>query len=156
MAALVTLPVIDDDVKLRFAEAFVRTRNAAKAAIEVIPSNPGEAMRQAMLLPSDPFVIAEMERIKEDVPEASLLPSKCEIARQVLERANQPGVDNEEYEKLIKLYCSIMGHIERPGTNVDVSVQVAPVMVVRDHGTDEQWAAKTAEQQRNLVFDAAH
>src|SRR5690348_12715575 len=115
MAALATIPVIDDEVKLRFAEALLRTGNAAKAAIQLVPNNPGEAMRLCSLLEHDPFVKTAMERIKVDVPESSLLPSKCEIARQVLDRANQPGVDHEEYEKLIKLYCSIMGHIERPG-----------------------------------------
>src|ERR1700691_6007878 len=31
---------------------------------------------------------------------------------------------------------------DSPGTKVDVALQVAPVMVVRDHGTDEEWAAK--------------
>jgi hypothetical protein len=41
-------------------------------------------------------------------------------------------------------------------TNVNVGVAVVPnVMVVRDHGTDEEWAARAAEQQRTLVLDAA-
>lgn len=40
---------------------------------------------------------------------------------------------------------------DSPNTKLDVSVAMAPVMVVRDHGTDEQWAAKVAEQQRRLT-----
>jgi len=41
-------------------------------------------------------------------------------------------------------------------TNVKVGVAVTPsVMIVRDHGTDEEWAARAAEQQRALVSDAA-
>ncbi|MGF7181492.1 hypothetical protein [Tunturiibacter psychrotolerans] len=41
-------------------------------------------------------------------------------------------------------------------TNIKVGVAVVPsVMVVRDHGTDEEWEARTAEQQRALVLDAA-
>jgi len=47
---------------------------------------------------------------------------------------------------------------DMPGSGklVDVNVNVPqPVLIVRDHGTDEEWAAKVAEQQRRLVTDAA-
>lgn len=37
---------------------------------------------------------------------------------------------------------------------VDVAVAVAPVMVVRDHGSDEEWAAKCVAQQRALTTEA--
>lgn len=40
---------------------------------------------------------------------------------------------------------------DSPHTKVDVAVAVSPVMVVKDHGTDEEWAAKVAEQQRKLT-----
>ena len=41
---------------------------------------------------------------------------------------------------------------DTPGTKVDVAVNVPqPVLLVRDYGTDEEWAAKAAEQQRKLV-----
>src|SRR6202044_2133965 len=38
--------------------------------------------------------------------------------------------------------------------DVQVDVQVAPVLVVHNHGSDEEWAARAAEQQRNLVLNA--
>lgn len=38
-----------------------------------------------------------------------------------------------------------------PNSSVNVGVQVAPVMVVKDHGTDEEWERKTAEHQRRLT-----
>jgi hypothetical protein len=41
-------------------------------------------------------------------------------------------------------------------TNVNVGVAVAsPVMVVKDHGSDEEWAARAAEHQRSLIVNAA-
>jgi hypothetical protein len=43
---------------------------------------------------------------------------------------------------------------DAPNTKVDVAVAVSPVMVVRDHGTDEEWAAKAQEQQRKLMQSA--
>jgi hypothetical protein len=49
------------------------------------------------------------------------------------------------------------GYVEadQRSTNVNVGVTVAPsVMIVKDHGTDDQWAAKAAEQQRRLVLDS--
>ncbi len=47
---------------------------------------------------------------------------------------------------------------DMPGSGklVDVNVtQVNPVLVVKDHGTDEQWQAKALAQQRVLTIDAA-
>jgi hypothetical protein len=43
---------------------------------------------------------------------------------------------------------------DSPNTKVDVAVALSPVMVVRDFGTDDQWAAKVAEQQRRLTQEA--
>jgi hypothetical protein len=40
--------------------------------------------------------------------------------------------------------------------DVGVAVAVAPVMVVRDHGTDDEWAAKAAAQQRALTIQGMH
>jgi terminase small subunit-like protein len=48
---------------------------------------------------------------------------------------------------------------DQPGSGklVDVNVtQVNPVMIVRDHGDDAQWAAKAEEQQRRLIADNEH
>lgn len=43
---------------------------------------------------------------------------------------------------------------DSPNTNITVAVPVAPVMIVKDFGTDEEWAAKAAKQQRKLVQSA--
>lgn len=40
---------------------------------------------------------------------------------------------------------------DSPNTKVDVAVQVASVLVVKDHGDDASWQAKVAEQQRKLT-----
>jgi hypothetical protein len=48
------------------------------------------------------------------------------------------------------------GYRENDQQNVNVGVTVVPsVMVVRDHGSDEEWAARAAEQQRTLTLNAA-
>ena len=44
---------------------------------------------------------------------------------------------------------------DSPNSSVNVGVQVSSVMVVKDHGTDEEWEARAAEQQRKLtIIDA--
>lgn len=43
---------------------------------------------------------------------------------------------------------------DSPNTNINVAVPVQPVLVVVDHGSDEQWAAKAQEQQRKLTQSA--
>lgn len=143
---------VDDGVKLRFAAELVRCKNASAAAMALFP-NVGQALQVSYSLPTDPIVLAEIDRIKTDGEEADLMPTKCELALEVLAKA-RACVDNEDYTKLMKLYCDMMGHIEKPGTNVGVALTVAPVMVLRDHGTDEEWREKVAAQQRGLVLDA--
>ena len=39
---------------------------------------------------------------------------------------------------------------------VDVAVTMTNVLVVKDHGTNEEWVAKVAEQQRQLIIDNGH
>jgi hypothetical protein len=46
------------------------------------------------------------------------------------------------------------GYRENDQQNVQVEVKVQNVMRVTDHGSDEEWASKSAEQQRRLVIDA--
>lgn len=52
--------------------------------------------------------------------------------------------------------CFKMYDVPPSGTKVDVAVNAPQsVLVVKDHGSDEQWAAKVAEQQRKLTIDAS-
>jgi hypothetical protein len=47
---------------------------------------------------------------------------------------------------------------DKAGQRVDVTldVAVAPVMVIRDHGTNAEWATKLANQQRKLSLSETH
>lgn len=155
MATITAFIEVDEASKLKFAASFARSKNAANAAMSVWPNDPGFALKQSYLLPFDSVVIAELKRILDVEGEQSLLPSKSELVRDILTRAKAAACD-DDYEKLMRLAANMMGHIEKPGTNVDVKVQVQSVMVVKDHGTDEEWAARMAAQQQNLVLNAAN
>jgi len=68
-------------------------------------------------------------------------------------RANKPANVNAFF-----LLKARHGYIEadHKSANVNVNVAVAqPVLIVKDFGTDEEWAAKALAQQRALTLDAA-
>jgi hypothetical protein len=67
-------------------------------------------------------------------------------------RANKPANVNAFF-----LLKARHGYIEADNrTKVDVNVAVAqPVLIVKDFGTNEEWAAKALAQQRALTLDAA-
>lgn len=46
------------------------------------------------------------------------------------------------------------GYREGDQQNVQVAVEMKSVMVVTSHGTDEQWALKSAQQQQRLMIEA--
>jgi hypothetical protein len=83
-----------------------------------------------------------------------------ETERQVLHamvvasaRANKPANVNAFF-----LLKARHGYIEADHKNANVNVNVAvaqPVLIVKDFGTDEEWAAKALAQQRALTLDAA-
>ncbi len=64
-------------------------------------------------------------------------------------KANKPANVNAFF-----LLKARHGYVETDNrTKVSVDVAVNSVLVVRDHGSDEEWAAKTAAQQRALTGD---
>jgi hypothetical protein len=64
-------------------------------------------------------------------------------------RANKPANVNAFF-----LLKARHGYVETDSrTKVSVDVALNPVLVVVSHGTDEQWAAKAAAQQRALTAD---
>jgi hypothetical protein len=64
-------------------------------------------------------------------------------------RANKPANVNAFF-----LLKARHGYVETDNrTKVSVDVALNPVLVVVSHGTDDQWAAKTAAQQRALTAD---
>lgn len=154
MATIQALVEVDDAVKLRFAASYARSKNASTAALSVF-SNPGQALKQAQTLPFDPVVIREIARIEDEEGEVSLMPTKNDLVRKILDRAERT-MNDEHYEKLMRLAANMMGHIEKPGTNLDLNLKVSNVMVVRTAGSDDEWQAKIAAQQRELTINAAN
>lgn len=151
-------PYTDADLKERFVRAWLREPDTFKAALSVLPSsNPrttGWALHISSEWPDDPEVLELKADILEEEGEDEFLPTKAELAKRVYERAEETR-NPDDAQKLYKLYAEIRGFIEKPGTTINNNNSVQPtVMVVRDHGTNEEWEQKLAEMQNKLVANA--
>ena len=82
---------------------------------------------------------------------------KAQLARDVYQLAkHEKWIDAKDRIAAYKLYADLRGFIEKPGTTVNNNTLVdrRSVMVVTDHGTDEEWEAKLRAQQAALTHDA--
>jgi hypothetical protein len=146
---------INEQKKL-FAREFLKSNEAFKAARVVCRDDMPRALDMASSWPSDPVVREYMDAIVSDEGEMKFLPQKSDAAGLAWELANNPRSETETRIKALKLYAEICSFIEKPQTNLQVNNMTNnQVMLVADHGTDQQWEQKLAEQQRQLVTDAS-
>lgn len=144
--------------KAAFAAMLLRESDPFKVALELYPDNTNRALRVANEWPKDPEVLEIQRKLMGDSDNLSFLPSKAELARDIWERMKGTPVNGvnipttaEEYTKLAKLYAEVRGFIEKPQNNQNVTVVVPKVIEMPTHGTDEDWEAAAAKQQRELL-----
>lgn len=141
--------------KTAFARALLRSPHDAFAAAQtVFPDDTGRAAFAARYWTTDAFVKNEMERLCPEVAlekEQALngLPSKEEYALSIWELAQSARVP-EDRIKALTLFGDVMGYRQKGGITVNNSVETPKVMVVKDHGTDDDWERKVLEQQERL------
>lgn len=131
-----------------------------KVATEFRPDHMGEALRIAQTWPQDPDVIAERIRLTNEgfgVDEKEKIKKECidlllAIAR---DKTKWP----EDRIKAIKELGSISGIVQDNKTNINVNnttnVTQNRVMVVNNHGNDDEWEAQLMQQQEKLVHESA-
>lgn len=148
--------------KQLFAEALLRAPNQpVVAARAVFPLDPGKAFIASTQWPHDAEVLAYQRQLLDRFGAKHFMPTKEQLAMIVLlsaEETNFSGSKKHEYGDRLKayeLYAKILGFIERPGINVQNNTMINNVMVVRDHGTNEDWASKAANQQKALLTHAS-
>lgn len=149
----------EQQLKMAFAEAWLRNpRNAYAAALTLTGKDTFAAMQIA-----DKWVLdAEVKHFKEQLidehGEEHFLPSKSEMIRDVLYRAESSPVD-DSYVKLMKLAADMRGFIEKPGLTINNNTQtnnrvmVVPVGRLNDDGTidSHEWEQRAVEQQHVLT-----
>lgn len=144
--------------KKLYAAALIREPDPFKAALSLFKNNTNRALKAAHFWPDDPDVLAEIQRLKNDVGETNLLPNKADLARAVWQRMQgveygemRVPIETDDYAKLAKLYGEIMGFIEKPGTNINVNAVIPKAISVPTFESDEEWAKIAEQQQRELL-----
>ena len=142
--------------KIEFAKLLLQEREPFKAALRLFPNNTNRAAFVARNWIYDKSVIAEQQRLKsseDEMSELISLPTKTEVALEVLERARSCR-SPEDSHRFYKLFADMNGMIEKPSTvvnNTNNNNPVVKVIEVPHFGTNEQWEAETERQQTELL-----
>lgn len=142
-------------LKERFAELTLREPDAFKVALVLFPNDTGRALRIANEWPNDPQVkeIRQSFVDAEEDGETAFLPSKADACRLAWNIARDADKFTEDRLKALRLYGEMRGYIEKPAAvTVNNNTNVAMrVLVVKDHGTNDEWEQKLRSQQKRLI-----
>lgn len=141
------------ELKAKFAAALLRNpEQAFMAGQEVFGADTGKALYVAQNWINDDDVLAAKTLLLKSHGARAFLPTKEEYAREVWKTATDPKTPSDDKKYLLSLYGDIMGYkqmAEKPGVNVNVMQQ--SVMVVKDHGSDDDWERAAQAQQAALT-----
>jgi len=143
-------------LKEKFAELSLREPDAFKVALVLYPNDTGRALRVANEWPNDPQVKEIRQSLvdAEEDGETAFLPTKADASRLAWNIARDADKFTEDRLKALKLYAEIRGFIEKPAVNVNNNIQnnvSMRVLVVKDHGTNDEWETKLRSQQKKLI-----
>jgi len=149
----------EDQQKAEYANLLLKERDPFKAAILLFPANTNRALWVANHWPHDPVVKEFQKSLLSASDELDFLPTKAELARDIWEKmkgvttseGRQIAPSPDEYSKLAKLYADVRGFIEKPQNNQNITVVIPKAIEVPTHGTNAEWEAAAATQQRELL-----
>lgn len=143
------LAKVEAERKRLFAESLLKTpSDPFGIALKLFGSDTGGALRAAQEWPGDTDVIAHQKAMIEAEGEEAFLPSKSEALRLAWDMANNKIPASQESLNALKLYADMRSFI--PKAAPPIAVQQNSVMVVRDHGSYEDWQAAALVQQRRI------
>lgn len=150
----------ESEEKAAFAALLLKTPTEPfKAALALFPDNTSRALWVANHWVADAEVLAAIKRLKEEMGEFAGLADKSELARDIWQRMQGTQTADgrtipptaDDYAKLAKLYAEVRGFIEKPQSGPAVQVIVPRAIEVPTHGSNEDWEAAAAKQQRELL-----
>lgn len=138
-------------LKMQFAEGLLRDpKHPYAVAHDIFHNDLASATYAYLHWPRDEKVIEFQQRLLDEHGAAHFLPTKEEVAREIYDRASNCR-DIDLFAKTIRLYCDVMGHIEKPGMNVTNNLQlVNNVMEVPRIENEDDWQQLASEQQTTL------
>lgn len=141
-------------LKLRFAAAWAAepSGEATKAALSIPGLETGIAMQLAFLWVNDPDVLAEKHRLLTSAETAAdFLPSKEMQLKDIYAMAQSDRLSAFDRIKCHELYAKIRGFIEKPAPPTPSVIMGHNVMVIENHGTDNDWESKAKTYQKSLI-----
>jgi len=135
------------DLKVQFAKLLIKyPDDPFKCAKLLFEPNLTLCLKVARQWPRDSEVVKFKNKILVGGKYDMLLPSKSEIASEVHSIAKNDA-HTEHRLRGYELFCKMMGFVEKDGVTVN---NVNNVMVVKDHGNDDEWEMKLLDQQKKL------
>lgn len=145
----------DNILKDAFANALLRTADPWKAACIVFGNDTARALECSQSWPSDLYVLSRQAELLDTMGEDAFLPTKAMTLRRIWETA-ESSTDRKDKIAAFKLYAEVRGYIEKPGDKININNHITSnrVMIVKDHGSNEDWENTAANQQMKLVANA--
>lgn len=149
------------EAKKAFALAWLREpKDAFKAALAVFGQDTRAALNASTFWINDSEVLAEKDRLIQAAEngEDSFLPSKVEMLSDLYQLTKSTYVEGKDKVAAFKLYAEVRGWTPKAGPTVNVDnskVVNNKVMVIQDHGSDNDWQEKLLRQQRQLISEAS-
>jgi len=139
----------DLELKQQFATLLLRLNDPFLAAKTIFEPDISRSLYVSQTWPFDPDVIKFKKTLLKQNGKAAYLPTKPEVASELHTIAKQE-LDTDYRLRAYELFAKIMGYIEKPGAIFN-NVSNHNVLIVKDHGTDDEWAKKVLEQQNRLT-----
>lgn len=142
------------DLKIAYAQLlFLDPGNPFECGKKIFPDNTGYACMAAVQWKNDPIVIEEMQRLAEQTPIENLVATKQEALQEAWNMAKDTSVNPKERAAYLRLFSELAEYMPEKSSvkNVQKNEVINRVMMVKDHGEDENWEDKAAEQQRKLI-----
>lgn len=150
-------PAESNLLKDLFALALLRQPdNPFQAAVKIFGTDTARALDISHRWPNDQYVLSKQAELLAEFGEEAFLPNKHDLARKLYELADTL-TDGKEKIAALRLYADVRGYIEKQTAIANVTnntVVQNRVMVMKDHGTDDEWEAKAAKQQGLLIEHA--
>jgi len=142
-----------DDQKRAFAAAWLRKPDKPFEAASSVISDTGLALQAATTWVNDHFVKQCQIELIEQFGVEKFIPNDVDQLNDIWTIASNTKVDNEVRLKAHELYAKIrQGYFHKPlaiGSQTNILNQ--GVMVVNNHGTDEEWEQSCIAQQQELI-----
>jgi len=142
-------------LKAAFAEAWLHFPSDPHKAAQSVCTNTAISYRMALDWVFDPYVKECQEKLIKDRGEDYYLPNRTLLVRRIMEIGEDKTHTAKDRLAAYKLVAELRDFMPKPEQNTNIQINQNRVMIVKDHGTDEEWRLKIAAQQAKLVSEAA-